>query len=149
MASELLAPAGDFDAALAAFAAGADAVYCGLDSFSARAFAVNVTPETLGDLMRYAKANGKKVYVAMNTLLGERELAEAERALAILARLKVDGVIMQDLGLVSLCREKFPELTMHASTQLVAHNLEGVLALKELGFKRVVLARELSFAEIE
>ena len=149
MASELLAPAGDFDTALAAFAAGADAVYCGLDSFSARAFATNFTPGILADLMRYAKANGKKVYVAMNTLLGERELVEAERSLAILERLKVDGVIMQDLGLVSLCREKFPGLTMHASTQLVAHNLEGVLALKELGFKRVVLARELSFAEIE
>lgn len=149
MASELLAPAGDFDTALTAFAAGADAVYLGLDSFSARAFAPNFSLPALADLLRVARAKGKKVYVTMNTLLDESQLEEAERCLRELDRLGPDGIIIQDLGLASMCREKFPRLAMHASTQLVAHNLEGVLALKEFGFKRVVLARELSFREIE
>lgn len=149
MASELLAPAGDFDTALAAFAAGADAVYCGLDSFSARAFATNFSLASLADLLRVARARGKKVYVALNTLLDDSQFDEAERILQGLDRLKPDGLIVQDLGLAALCREKFPGLVLHASTQLVAHNLKGVLALKELGFKRVVLARELSFREIE
>lgn len=149
MASELLAPAGDFDTALTAFAAGADAVYLGLDSFSARAFAPNFSFPVLADLLRVARAKGKKVYVTMNTLLDESQMEEAERCLKELDRLGPDGIIIQDLGLAAMCREKFPKLVMHASTQLVAHNLEGVLALKELGFKRVVLARELSFKEIE
>ena len=149
MASELLAPAGDFDTALAAFAAGADAVYCGLDAFSARAFATNFTIEILKDLLRVARAKGKKVYITMNTVLDESQLDQAEATLAELARIEPDGIIMQDLGLAALCKEKFPNLVLHASTQLVAHNLEGVLALKEFGFKRVVLARELSIAEIE
>lgn len=149
MASELLAPAGDFDTALAAFEAGADAVYLGLDSFSARAYATNFSFESYADLLRYARAKDKKVYVTMNTLLDENQLGEAERMLERLDKLRPDGIIMQDLGLAAMCREKFPELVMHASTQLVAHNLEGVLALKEFGFKRVVLARELSLAEIE
>ncbi len=149
MASELLAPAGDFDTALTAFAAGADAVYCGLTGFSARAFAKNFTLESLSDLLRVARAKGKKVYIAFNTILDDRQMDEAERVLAGLARIEPDGLIVQDLGLAALCREKFPSLVLHASTQLVAHNLEGVLALKELGFKRVVLSRELSFGEIE
>ena len=149
MASELLAPAGDFDTALAAFAAGADAVYCGLDAFSARAFATNFTIEILKDLLRVARAKGKKVYITMNTVLDESQMDQAEATLAELARIEPDGIIMQDLGLAALCKEKFPNLVLHASTQLVAHNLEGVLALKEFGFKRVVLARELSIAEIE
>ena len=81
MASELLAPAGDFDTALTAFAAGADAVYCGLTGFSARAFAKNFTLESLSDLLRVARAKGKKVYVAFNTILDDRQMDEAERVL--------------------------------------------------------------------
>lgn len=146
---ELLAPAGDFETALAAFDAGADAVYCGLAAFSARAFAKNLSTEELRSLMRVAKAKGRKVYVTFNTLLEEAELAEAVEKLALLEEIGVDGIIVQDLGVAKIAREHFPGLALHASTQLVAHNLEGVLALKELGFVRVVLARELTLAEID
>lgn len=146
--AELLAPAGDFDTALAAFDAGADAVYCGLGDFSARAFAHNFSSEDLGNLMRVARASSRKVYVTFNTLIEEAELERAAEKLSLLEAIGVDGIIVQDLGVAQLYRKYFPSLTLHASTQLVAHNLEGVLALKELGFKRVVLARELTLDEV-
>ncbi len=146
--AELLAPAGDFATARAAFAAGADAVYCGLKSFSARAFATNFSLEELSDLLRLAKDGDKRVYVTLNTLLGERDLKATVETLARLEECPVDGLIVQDLGLARLVRTHFPRLPLHASTQLGAHNLEGVLALKELGFTRVVLARELPLADI-
>ena len=179
MSVELLAPAGDFQTALAAFEAGADAVYCGLADFSARAFATNLTFEELEQLLAYARGgrnaegdserrdksvaspiadatNGgeallprrKRVYVTFNTLLDEDQFEGAIETLAKLEEIGPDGVIVQDLGVAKLIREHFPRLALHASTQLVAHNLEGVLALKELGFVRVVLARELSLEEI-
>ena len=148
--TELLAPAGDFATALAAFAAGADAVYCGLSQFSARAFAKNLSPDELKGLVAYARAQNppRRVYVTFNTLLDERQLEAAVDALSLLAEIPPDALIVQDLGVARLCRRHFPSLELHASTQLVAHNLEGVLALKELGFRRVVLARELSLEEI-
>lgn len=146
--SELLSPAGDFQTALSAFAAGADAVYCGMVDFSARAFATNFTDEELKRLVAYARKNGKKVYVTFNTLLDEDQFDAAIESLAKLEEIGPDGVIVQDLGVAKLIREHFPRLALHASTQLVAHNLEGVLALKDLGFVRVVLARELSVEEI-
>ncbi len=145
---ELLAPAGSFDVARAAFAAGADAVYLGLDSFSARAYAVNFSAEDLAQLLAYAHAKGKKVYVTFNTLVADSELASAEEKLAQLAELGPDGLIVQDLGVARLVRERYPSLELHASTQMAAHNLEGVLQLKELGFTRVVLARELPVADV-
>ena len=150
MTSELLAPAGDFGTALAAFAAGADAVYCGLSQFSARAFAKNLSPEELKNLVAYARAQKpvRRVYVTFNTLLDERQLEDAVDTLAALAEIGPDALIVQDLGVARICRRHFPSLELHASTQLVAHNLEGVLALKERGFRRVVLARELSLEEI-
>ena len=147
---ELLAPAGSFDTARAAFAAGADAVYLGLDAFSARAEAVNFSPDELRQLLAYARAaGGKKVYVTFNTLVNDDELPSAVEKLAILDELRPDGLIVQDLGVARLVRQYFPSLALHASTQLVAHNLEGVLAMKDLGFVRVVLARELSLEEIQ
>ena len=148
--TELLAPAGSFEIARAAFAAGADAVYLGLDAFSARAEAVNFSPDELRQLLAYARAAGdKKVYVTFNTLVNDEEMPAAVEKLAILDELRPDGLIVQDLGVARLVRQHFPTLALHASTQLVAHNLEGVLALKELGFVRVVLARELSLEEIQ
>lgn len=148
--TELLAPAGSFETARAAFAAGADAVYLGLDAFSARAEAVNFSTDELRQLLAYARASGgKKVYVTFNTLVNDDELSSAVEKLAILDELRPDGLIVQDLGIARLARQHFPSLALHASTQLVAHNLEGVLALKELGFVRVVLARELSLEEIQ
>ena len=146
--TELLSPAGDFETALAAFDAGADAVYCGLTDFSARAFAKNLSFEDLGNLVRFAHAKGKKVYVTFNTLVDEVDVEQAVETLSQLEEIGPDALIVQDLGVARLCRRHFPGLALHASTQLVAHNLEGVLALKDVGFTRVVLARELSLAEI-
>jgi putative protease len=150
MKPELLAPAGGYDAALAAFQYGADAVYVGLPLFSARADADNMTPERLRVLLSYARSfkRTKKVYVTFNTLVPDADLPAALALLEQLEELAPDGVIVQDLGVARLMRDYFPSLEMHASTQLAAHNLDGVLALKELGFKRVVLARELSCEEI-
>lgn len=145
---ELLAPAGSFDTALAAFEAGADAVYLGLESFSARAQAVNFSYEQLADILSVARARGRRVYVTFNTLLTDDELDEAVDVLARLEEIGPDALIIQDLGVARLVRKHFPGLEMHASTQLVAHNLEGVLALKELGFTRVVLSRELPVQDI-
>ena len=147
---ELLAPAGSFDVARAAFAAGADAVYLGLDAFSARAEAVNFSPDELRNLLACARAQGgKKVYVTFNTLVSDEEMPTAIEKLAILDELQPDGIIVQDLGIARIARLHFPSLALHASTQLVAHNLESVLALKELGFSRVVLARELPLEDIQ
>ena len=145
---ELLAPAGSFETALAAFQAGADAVYLGLDAFSARAEAVNLSIAQLRDLLAWAHPRDRKVYVTFNTVIDDADLPSAVERLALLDELRPDGLIVQDLGVARLVRTHFPSLPLHASTQLVAHNLEGVLALKELGFTRVVLARELSLEEI-
>ena len=145
---ELLAPAGSFETALAAFQAGADAVYLGLDAFSARAEAVNLSVAQLRDLLAWAHPRDRKVYVTFNTVIDDADLPAAVERLALLDELRPDGLIVQDLGIARLVRTHFPALQLHASTQLVAHNLEGVLALKELGFTRVVLARELSLEEI-
>ena len=143
MSAELLSPAGDFDTALAAFEAGADAVYCGLADFSARAFAKNFSFEELGRIVAYAHAKGRKVYVTFNTVIDEDALEGATETLARLEEVGPDAIIVQDLGVARIARRHFPGLALHASTQLVAHNLEGALALKALGFTRVVLAREL------
>lgn len=147
---ELLAPAGSFETALAAFEYGADAVYLGLADFSARADAVNFTVPQLRDLIAYAHSLSprRKVYVTFNTLVNDVELPAAVERLAVMAEIVPDGVIVQDLGIARLIRRHFQSLALHASTQLVAHNLEGVLALKELGFTRVVLSRELSIDDI-
>ena len=147
---ELLSPAGDFETALSAFAAGADAVYCGLPDFSARAFAKNLSVEELKRLVAYARSQKapRRVYVTFNTLLDECQFETAVETLAALDDVGPDALIVQDLGVARICRANFPSLELHASTQLVAHNLEGVLALKELGFRRVVLSRELSLEEI-
>jgi putative protease len=146
---ELLAPAGDFDAACAALQNGADAVYTGLPRFSARADATNLAPDELRQLVAHAHAlpRPRRVYVALNTLAQERDLAAAVEALEELADLRADGVILQDLGLARIAARCFPRLRLHASTQLAVHNLAGARALAALGFRRVVLARELSIAE--
>ena len=148
MSVELLSPAGDFETALAAFSAGADAVYCGLSGFSARAFAKNLTQRELSDLSAYARATGRKVYVAFNTLIDSGAMDRAVETLSAIDDASPDAIIVQDLGAARIARKFFPKLELHASTQLVAHNLEGVLAMRELGFRRVVLARELSLEEI-
>ena len=146
---ELLAPAGDFAAACAALHYGADAVYAGLRRFSARAEAVNLTPEDLRRLVAHAHAlpRPRRVYVTLNTLILERELPAAIETLEELDDLGVDAAIVQDLGILRIARRCFPRLRLHASTQLAVHDLAGARALAGLGFRRIVLARELTLAE--
>lgn len=146
---ELLAPVGSVQSFFAAVENGADAVFCGLKRFSARAKARNFSLEEFALLTGYCHGHNKKIYVAINTLIKEDELAELAEILCELLRLGVDGLIIQDSGLYHLVREYFPEISLHASTQMVVHNLAGVRVIEGLGFERVVLARELSLAEIE
>ena len=148
--TELLAPAGERAAAYAAFAFGADAVYTGLPRFSARAEAVNLSAQELEEIVAYAHAlpRPRRVYVALNTLVREAELPDLVRSLALCAECGADAVIVQDFGVARLARKHFPDLRLHASTQMALHNLEGVRAAARLGFRRVTLARELTLDEI-
>jgi putative protease len=148
MKYELLAPAGSIEAFFAAMEAGADAVYCGLKDFSARAKAKNFTLEEMERLAAYAHSQGRRLYVALNTLIKEQELPRLVEILATLGAWPVDGIIIQDLGLWRLARQHFPELPLHASTQLTIHNAVGVKMLERMGFARAVLAREMSIEEI-
>lgn len=145
---ELLAPVGSLESFFAAVENGADAVFCGLKTFSARAKAKNFTLEELERLIGYAGVRGGKVYVALNTLVKESELEPLVESLIELQSLEVDGLIVQDLGLYRIAHEYFPEIPLHASTQMLTHNLAGVLMLERLGFRRAVLARELTLKEI-
>jgi putative protease len=148
---ELLAPAGGPDAAFAALHYGADAIYLGLKKFSARAEAENFTMDELSEVVAFAHAlmPPRQVFVTVNTLLRNDELAELVETLAALEELEVDAVILQDLGVYHLARRHFPALELHASTQLAVHNRAGAQALGRLGFRRVVLARELTFEEVQ
>ena len=148
MKTELLSPAGDLDAAYSAFYFGADAVYLGLRRFSARAEATNFSPEELDEITAYAHKTGKKVYVTLNTLIQESELSSVLDVLSVCHRCHVDALIVQDLGVARLVQTCFPDMALHASTQMAIHNLAGALALKKMGFSRIVLARELTLSEI-
>ncbi len=145
---ELLAPAGTIEVFETAVSEGADAVYIGAPALNARALARNFTMAEIAAMITYAHENGVKVYVAMNSLAREDEIREVVEMLGSLTALKVDGLILQDLGIYSLARKFFPELRLHASTLLTAHNSFGVQQFSEMGFKRVVLSRELTVREI-
>lgn len=146
---ELLAPAGNEESFKAAVNAGADAVYMGLGKHNARVMAKNFTLSSYIDCINYAHIRGVKVYLTLNTLVLDEEIEEALELLAKLYEVGVDAVLVQDLGLASLIHELFPNLDLHASTQMSAYSLEQVEYLKKLGFKRVVLGRELSIDEIK
>ena len=146
---ELLAPAGDIEAGYAALYYGADAVYLGLKQFSARATANNFDAQELNEFTGYAHSLGRKVFVTINTVLQESELPDLIKNLQVCREAKVDAVIVQDLGVARVVKKYFPEIALHASTQMAVHNKEGALALQRLGFERVVLARELTKNEIE
>ncbi len=141
---ELLAPAGSFDALVAAVRAGADAVYVGGKSFGARAYAKNFDTEELERAISYCHLHGVKLYVTLNTLIYDREIEEFAAFVRSLRSLAPDALIMADLGAIALVRRLAPELEIHASTQMGVHNTEGADAAYRLGCKRVVLARELS-----
>jgi putative protease len=145
---ELLAPAGSLEAFFAAMEKGADAVYAGLDEFSARAKAKNFSMRQMERITAYAHSLDRKVYVTLNTLVKEQELPHLIDVLSALSGMRTDGVIIQDMGVYRLIREYFPEIPLHASTQMTIHNSIGVLQLEDMGFKRVVLARELHIDEI-
>jgi putative protease len=148
--AELLAPAGGPEAAFAAFHFGADAIYLGLQKFSARAEAENFTLEQVDEVTAYAHSlrPRRRVFVTINTLVRHDELPELVEAVAALAEIGVDALIVQDLGVYHLVRHHFPDLELHASTQLSVHNRAGAEVLHRLGFERVVLARELTFEEV-
>lgn len=145
---ELLAPAGSLEAFFAAMEKGADAVYAGLKEFSARAKAKNFTLYQLEKMTGHAHSLDRKLYVTLNTIIKEPELPLLVDTLASLESIGVDAVIVQDMAVARLAREFFPALALHASTQMTVHNTAGVLQLAELGFERVVLARELHLDEI-
>ncbi len=147
--TELLAPAGDMNSFLAACNSGADAIYMGVDKFNARAMAKNFTKEEYIYAIKYAHKLGIKVFLTLNILLNDDEVKEALNLILELYEAGLDAVILQDLGLAMKIKELFPDLDMHASTQLSAYSIEQVRLLEKLGFKRVVLARELTIKEIE
>ena len=144
---ELLSPCGDYECFLAAIHAGCDAVYLGA-SFSARAYARNFTPEEILTAIDYAHLFSKKVYLTLNILMKDPEMDLIHDFLNPLYLAGLDGVIVQDIGLINYIRANFPQLPVHASTQMTITDAEGVLLLKEMGVSRVVLARELSLKEI-
>lgn len=141
---ELLAPAGNMECLKAAVQSGADAVYFAGKHFGARSFADNFSAEEIQEAAIYCRLRGVKTYVTVNTMTLDRELKELDAFIAVLAEAGIDGVIVQDFGVLSRIRRICPSLPIHGSTQMTVHNLEGVRTLERLGVTRVVLSRELS-----
>ncbi|MEG0309047.1 MAG: U32 family peptidase [Clostridium sp.] len=146
---ELLAPGGSKESIYAAVQGGADAIYMGGSKFSARAYANNLSEEELIEVVTYCHLYNVKVYIAFNTLIKENELNEALEYGKFLYKIGVDAVITQDMGLFKVLKEAIPEFEIHASTQMTIHNGEGAQFLKDLGFQRIVLSRELGLDEIK
>ena len=146
---ELLAPAGDTESLYAAVAAGADAVYIGGKSFGARAFAKNFDIDEIARAAVYCHLHGVKLYVTVNTLIYDREMREVSDFAAELWRVGVDALIVADIGVIRAVKKRVPDLPIHASTQMSVHNTFGADTAAALGCERVVLARELSFENIE
>lgn len=146
---ELLSPVGDFECLKAAVQNGANSVYCGADIFSARAFATNFDDEALEKVIEYAKTRGVKTNLTLNTLIKNNELESALNLAKKAYKFGIDAIIVQDLGLAMKLIKTFPDLPIHASTQMTVHNLNGALKLQDLGFKRIVLSRELSVNDID
>ncbi|EJG0911473.1 U32 family peptidase [Vibrio parahaemolyticus] len=146
---ELLAPGGDLDSIKAAIAAGADAIYCGLDRFNARNRATNLTLDNLNGVLTLAHQHSCKIFLTLNVLILESEIPAIVRLLSQLNTTKIDGVIVQDLGLAYILKHHFPDLDVHASTQLNTHNEGQILFLNQLTASRVNLSRELNINEIQ
>ncbi len=146
--TDLSLPAGSLQCALRAFDGGADSVYLGMKSFSARKGAVNFSFEDLRKLKQVCLEKNKRFYITLNTLVTDAEMSEVENMLRHLDYIKPDGVIVQDPGIARLMKKLHPGLPLHASTQLAAHTASGVRMLADMGFERVVLSRELSLQEI-
>jgi len=145
---ELLAPAGSMEALRAAVQNGANAVYLGCGTFNARQSAKNFTPQTLKDAVKYCHIRGVQVHLTLNTLVSDKEINELTELIRHAALCCVDAFIVQDLGVVQLCRQIAPHIPVHGSTQMTVHSLPGVQLCAAMGCKRVVLSRELSREEI-
>lgn len=145
---ENLAPAGNWDALRSAVAAGADAVYLGYAAYSARAGAGNFDEQQLRDAVRFAHLHHVRVHVTVNTLIKDGEMTGVVDVLRLLSEIRVDAVLVQDLGVLRMARRCFPDLPIHASTQMAIHNATGVRFCRNQGMTRAVLARECSAAEI-
>lgn len=145
---ELLSPAGSPEAVIAAVQNGADAVYMGFGDFNARRGAKNFTDEEFAKAVRYCRIRGCRVYVTLNTLVGDREMEDAVELARKASVFGADAILVQDLGLAAVLRRAVPDIPLHASTQMSIHNLAGVQAAAELGMTRAVLARELSLEQI-
>lgn len=148
MAAEILAPAGGYDALVAAVRCGANAVYLGGKALNARRNASNFSDEELREAVAYCHARNVKVYLTLNTLVADSELETAYDAIECACNSHADALILQDIGLVSLVRQVCPDMPMHASAQMSVQSIEGVRELEKMGFARVVLPRELSESEI-
>lgn len=146
---ELLSPVGDFECLVAAVQNGANAVYFGADKFNARINGINFSNEELKKAITYAKLRNVKTYLTLNILIKNDEFKEAIELVEYAYECGIDALIVQDLGLARFIIKNYPDLEVHASTQMTVHNVEGVKELKKLGFKRVVLSRELNLEEIK
>ena len=146
---ELLAPAGSMEAVAAAVQNGADAVYLGYGDFNARRNAKNFSEEEFAAAVSYCHVRGAKVYLTLNTLLTDRELPAAAQVAAHASAIGADAVLVQDMGVARMLRQAAPDLSVHASTQMTLHNLDGVKMAADLGMTRAVLSRELSRDQIE
>ena len=145
---ELLSPAGNREALVAAISCGADAVYLGYTAFGARSYAGNFDAEALREAVEYAHERGKAIYVTVNTLVKQCETDDLCDVLELLSCCDVDAIIVQDLGVARMARARFPQLTLHASTQMTIHNAQGAQLMKNEGFARVVPARECNLDEL-
>lgn len=145
---ELLAPAGSMDALRAAVQNGANAVYLGCGEFNARQSAKNFTPQTLAEAVKYCHIRGVQVHLTLNTLVTDREMDKLCELIRFAAKCGVDAFIVQDLGIIQLCRQIAPGVAIHGSTQMTVHSLPGVQLCAAMGLSRVVLSRELSRDEI-
>ena len=147
--TEILAPAGSFETLRAAVLSGADAVYFGLGNFNARRNAQNFTDEEAKEAIEYCHSRGVKVHITLNTLIKDAEIKDAVETVKDICSMGADAIIVQDLGLAKIIKAVCPEIEMHASTQMSVGTLEGLYELKNLGFTRAVLPRELSYDEIK
>ncbi|HZJ75969.1 MAG TPA: U32 family peptidase, partial [Clostridia bacterium] len=146
---EILAPVGGQEQLIAAVRCGANAVYLGIESFNARRNAENFDEHSLPQAVSYCHIRGVRVYVTLNILIFDTELSLVDKAITDIVNSGADGIIIQDLAVLNRIKQICPDMPVHASTQMAVHNIAGVKKLQKLGFRRVVLARELSLTEIE
>ena len=146
---EILSPAGSLETFYAAINAGADAIYLGLSSFNARMKAENFTCDNIREVVKYAHTFGVKIYITLNTLITDDDITEVASLVKVLIEARVDAFIIQDFGIVKLLKTCFPNIVLHASTQMGIHNLEGAKVAEKLGITRIVLSRETKLEDIK